>query len=359
MISRHSGLFLVTMNALFFFTALSFSLMATAANAKSHQENADIVWQKYLDTIDFNNIQLPGCKPIKLTPSKDVYRNPKGIVVLFHGFTSCPQQWESIGKQLAKAGHLVYIPLLPGHGIKRVPSEQHLQSLPRIDLKQNKSFDAKLYQKFIRKINLLASSYGEKMPKVIAGLSGGGALAVETALNATSPWDQMILLAPLLDTSHVLQSILKVTSIFRPNHVLHYGEQCIKETHLGRAGYCEVNTQSLQYMINLGKNAFNTFEKEGLTIKSSIMVVGIEDDYSVNNDNILKFNQIAEKHRTKSYTCFFSSAVPHSMVSRFENLHTDQHWIPRLESYIIRYIEDRVPFPYSHSQNNDFMECRL
>jgi alpha-beta hydrolase superfamily lysophospholipase len=37
-------------------------------------------------------------------------------VVLFHGFTNCPQQFEMFAKQLHAAGHTVYVPRIPQHG---------------------------------------------------------------------------------------------------------------------------------------------------------------------------------------------------------------------------------------------------
>ena len=38
-------------------------------------------------------------------------------VVLFHGFTNCPQQFETFAKQLHAAGDTVYVPRIPQHGL--------------------------------------------------------------------------------------------------------------------------------------------------------------------------------------------------------------------------------------------------
>ena len=38
-------------------------------------------------------------------------------IILLHGFTNCPQQFETLGKQLYDLGYNVYIPLYPYHGL--------------------------------------------------------------------------------------------------------------------------------------------------------------------------------------------------------------------------------------------------
>src|ERR1041384_3811141 len=39
------------------------------------------------------------------------------VVVLLHGFTTCPQQFDELGKRYYAAGHNVFIPRIPHHGL--------------------------------------------------------------------------------------------------------------------------------------------------------------------------------------------------------------------------------------------------
>jgi len=39
-------------------------------------------------------------------------------IAFFHGFTNCPQQFAALGQRFFEAGYNVYIPRLPGHGMK-------------------------------------------------------------------------------------------------------------------------------------------------------------------------------------------------------------------------------------------------
>ncbi len=52
---------------------------------------------------------LPGSEPFEASGG------PLGVLVL-HGFTGSPQSLRSLAESLARAGHTVALPLLPGHG---------------------------------------------------------------------------------------------------------------------------------------------------------------------------------------------------------------------------------------------------
>jgi alpha-beta hydrolase superfamily lysophospholipase len=43
-------------------------------------------------------------------------KRSSGVVVLFHGFSACPQQYDVLGPLIAAEGFDVLLPLTPGHG---------------------------------------------------------------------------------------------------------------------------------------------------------------------------------------------------------------------------------------------------
>lgn len=94
-------------------------------------------------------------------------RTPLGIV-LVHGFTNCPQQWDMFSKQLHACGHTVVVPRLPGHGhfnrSTRAPARH-----PAADLLGCVS-------------EAVDVACGAAAQVVLAGLSIGGAIAVSIAL---------------------------------------------------------------------------------------------------------------------------------------------------------------------------------
>jgi carboxylesterase len=56
----------------------------------------------------------PRCHSRLYTPADGVA--PKASIVLFHGFTNCPAQFEPVAKVLAEWGYAVYVPRAPFHG---------------------------------------------------------------------------------------------------------------------------------------------------------------------------------------------------------------------------------------------------
>jgi hypothetical protein len=63
-----------------------------------------------------------GCYPQRAFPSNannyGNVANVKGFLVLYHGYTACPDAFEGIVQELTKQGYVTVTPLLPGQGIK-------------------------------------------------------------------------------------------------------------------------------------------------------------------------------------------------------------------------------------------------
>lgn len=69
-------------------------------------------WKLHFNDVKSKGELQKGCEPYyKLAKG-----NVKGSVMLFHGYSSCPQQYDELSVQLADKGYNVFIHLLPGHG---------------------------------------------------------------------------------------------------------------------------------------------------------------------------------------------------------------------------------------------------
>jgi len=102
-------------------------------------------------------------------------------IVLLHGFTNCPKQFVTLGQQLFERGYTVYIPRLPGHGL-RDKLTNALRGLSVVDFTRTAHEAAEL-----------ATGLGERVH--VAGISLGGMLAawlgermVLTSATAISPF---------------------------------------------------------------------------------------------------------------------------------------------------------------------------
>jgi pimeloyl-ACP methyl ester carboxylesterase len=93
------------------------------------------------------------------------------VVVLFHGYTNCPKQYDQLAEQLQALGATVYVPRAPFHG-EDPANHSPLASLHAEDLETyaNNALD-------------LAAGLGDRV--VVMGLSGGG--TVTSYLAQTRP----------------------------------------------------------------------------------------------------------------------------------------------------------------------------
>lgn len=119
------------------------------------------------------------CRTELLTHGQAVSR----VVVMLHGLTNCPAQFEPLGRICFERGANVLIPRLPRHGL----ADRMTDELARTD-------ELELRQ-FTHRVLDAASGLGGQV--TIAGLSLGGTLAAWAAQNR-SGLERAVLIAPML-----------------------------------------------------------------------------------------------------------------------------------------------------------------
>ncbi|MHB9111311.1 MAG: alpha/beta hydrolase [Thermoleophilia bacterium] len=112
----------------------------------------------------------------------------KKVVVLVHGLTNSPRQFEELGQMLFSDGYNVLIPRMPFHGL-----ETHTVS----ELGNTTTEDLRL---FSDEIADMASGLGDEI--TVVGLSGGGTVAAWIAQNRNDV-DKVVLIAPLYGVAPV------------------------------------------------------------------------------------------------------------------------------------------------------------
>jgi esterase/lipase len=183
---------------------LGFDLLLHAAH-KSLQSHPDPA-PDYAEAVTrFQRLQKmegseinPVCRSILLTHGLRTER----AVVLFHGYTNCPEQFRELGNRFYDMGYNVLIPRLPRHGMANRKVE-NLSPLKAEELRDcaDTSVD-------------IGCGLGRKV--YVAGLSAGGTLSAWIAQNR-SDVTRAVLIAPALGFSrHEGTRLQKVIALLMP-----------------------------------------------------------------------------------------------------------------------------------------------
>lgn len=133
------------------------SLTSNPQPAQSYQEA--IFMLNNLEVKDDNPEINPVCKSILLTHGKKTEK----VLIVFHGYTNCPKQFEQFAQLFYNKGYNVFIPRIPHHGLKdRLTND--LSNLTANELAQ-----------FTDEAIDIGQGLGEQV--YITGISAGGVMA--------------------------------------------------------------------------------------------------------------------------------------------------------------------------------------
>ncbi len=121
--------------------------------------------------------------PVCLTNVMTHGQKTAKVIVFYHGFTSCPEQFRELGQQFFDQGYNVYIPRLPYHG--------HTDQLTNAMLDTS----AEELAAFATSSLDIAQGLGEEV--IVGGLSGGGTIATWIAQQHEDV-DRVVVVAPFL-----------------------------------------------------------------------------------------------------------------------------------------------------------------
>ena len=136
-----------------------------------------------IDEIRATELAQGDLNPLCFTNAQTQGQRTEKVIVFFHGFTSCPEQFRELAGQFHEMGYTVYIPRLPYHGAMDQLSEALLNTT------------AEELAAFTTESINIAHGLGEEV--IVGGLSGGGTIGAWAA--QTHPdVDRAVLVAPFL-----------------------------------------------------------------------------------------------------------------------------------------------------------------
>jgi pimeloyl-ACP methyl ester carboxylesterase len=259
----------------------------------------------------------PGCEPARYSPPAKVkYR---GVAILLHGYSACPQQYEQLGPQLARAGYEVFVPLFPGHG------EIPISISPRVDKVDFVPKVAAGWGPTVDRVNEIASAFqGEK---VLVGLSQGSNIALRATQLQPQLYDRVLLFSPKLRNETAFMSSL----FANPVHLLNIDAYVLgmrngwKSCELvdslppvNRAGFCNFENRNAIAMLDFGKIVIDHAiqqGQQGIKTRTPIQMVLSHNDDGTCNNAAAEVMRGMLKAGSSVKACVMAKEVPHAMLS--------------------------------------------
>jgi len=246
---------------------------------------------------------LEVCRTKALTHGNKV----ENVIVLFHGFTSCPEQYAELGQQFYDRGYNVYIPLQPHHGqVDCINS-----SLPDMTTEELAAFGMQSVD--------IARGLGERV--TVSGISGGGAITIWLA-QVRDDIDVAMPVAPFLGINFIPASLNRFAARLLDGipSVWSWWDPVKKENnpYTDEYQYPRFATHALAEYMRLGYAA--ELEAKVKAPVGKVIVVTNASEPSVNNDVIDRFVDLWQEHdgavdRISSYRFERDLNLPHDIIT--------------------------------------------
>lgn len=325
-----------------------FASKAQANTTDNLPGDAQRVWDEYKDNLLAIHAFQDGCEPTHKRPATG--SEEKGVIILLHGFTSCPKQFFQMADHLSAQGFHVLLPTLPGHGRAGTDELQVQEQLPG-------SKNWFIYGSFAHWINRLARSVGTGDVH-IGGLCLGATIATQALQLGPELFSQGLLLSPYFEVSKPLLGrvgrwvgragdILDIETQLQHPIALQDNNVCenIERKIHGRAGYCKVRLTNL---IAVSRYAF-WIQKQWRGFDHRVQTLLVEQDDVAHPQTTLRMlgNDLNAHSQPDELTCFLNAAVTHSLFSPTD-LPLPKPWLPALHTDIAKFFVTGTPVTQSH-----------
>jgi carboxylesterase len=210
------------------------------------------------------------------------------VIVLLHGFTNCPEQFNELGKQYYESGYNVFIPRMPYHGL----SDRLTDALANLTAENLADFGDKVVD--------IAHGLGKKI--TVMGISGSGTLVAWLAQNR-SDVDFAFAIAPLFGLAFIPTSFTKLferIAFLLPNFFLWWDPRTKADNPYSiYYAYPRYPTRALVEIIRLGMITRSQAEKDPPRA-SNITVIINDAEPAVSNSEILKLLNLWRKQEKRN-----------------------------------------------------------
>jgi carboxylesterase len=226
------------------------------------------------------------------------------VVVLFHGLTNCPQQFDAFGQRLYERGANVLIARLPHHGL----ADRMTADLGRLRAAELVGFGDRVVD--------IARGLGDSV--TVSGLSVGGTLAAWVAQQRRDV-DRVVVIAPVFGVHQVpvlLTGLAARLAMMLPDRLIWWNDQ--QRAKLSGPPYCypRFSTRALGETLRLGF-AVAEQARRAPPAAASVVVVTVENDEGVRNESAAAVEALWQRRAPAAVGAFQyaeSLGVRHDMI---------------------------------------------
>jgi len=227
-------------------------------------------------------------------------------IVLIHGFTNCPEQFNELGKRYYEAGYNVFIPRMPYHGLL----DRLTDKLTHLSAESLTAFGDQVID--------IAHGLGKKI--TVMGISGSGTLVAWLAQNRADI-DFAVAIAPLFGLAFVPPAFTKLferIALLLPNFFLWWDPRTKAENPYSiYYAYPRYPTRALVEIIRLGMITRSQVEKTPPKA-SNILIILNDAEPAVSNTETLKLITLWQKNgKEKVRAIHFEKELklPHDIIT--------------------------------------------
>jgi hypothetical protein len=335
------------------------------------------LWNTYVQEEQSAGLQEP-CEPKLYRPSDHNFDGtPRGVALLFSGYSSCPYQYTEIGPMLASKGFFVFTPVNPGHGRNPTSKGPDLSEVPTYSVMPFGKNTWTRYQDFVNRMVKMIQvgtvrypTSGNNFQRVVMGLSVGGAEATYALIgNQKNFFDRALIAAPFYSApegaAKVALAAISNTLIAKYKDV-NWGPACERDMKEGtpkKGGFCSFEYQHLGAVQTFGTETFNNLKLQGHEV---VQFVGVDEDKAISQkmllDAVAKVKPDGKGAGAKAvHACSYGVGVPHAFISRTDNqLDKDNNpsvkpWLPEFEKDAVAFLTEGAPFRTKNSATSSVL----
>jgi alpha-beta hydrolase superfamily lysophospholipase len=223
-------------------------------------------------------------------------------VVLLHGMSASPAQFERVARDLFERGHNVLVPRLPRHGHAN-PLSDALERLHAQDL-----YDA------VTEYVAIARELGERI--TFAGFSLGGLLTAWVAQHCDV--DRCVPIAPFLGVSLIPNRLMGTVAerLLRLPNRFHWWNPILREREMPRIGYPRYATHAIGHSYRIARALLDE-ARMNRPAAEHVTIVTNAAEVAVNNFAIRRLYENWHRHRPDAVELEVLTGLPlsHDIVS--------------------------------------------